>query len=95
VLEEDPLSGEALCPSGADVVLVHRVEHVRAEDAPVEADEEHGQHEPGQDQMVGPLDRALRQRVVLAVGEERMRRPFGEEVAHDDPEPEDRHRDAD
>ena len=48
---EDPARREALRLGGAHVVLVDRVEDVPAQHAAVEADEEHGQDEPRQDQV--------------------------------------------
>ena len=91
VLDEDPARREPLRLRSAHEVLVDRVEDVRAQDAPVKADEEHSQREPGQDQVVEPLGRILGQRDVLAVREPRDAASFtGEEVAKEQPQPGDR-----
>ena len=59
VADHDLALRQALRARGAHVVLVDRVEHVRAQHARVEADEQDRQRGPGQDQVVGPVDRVL------------------------------------
>ena len=59
VAEQHLALGQPLGVGGADVVLVDRVEDRRAQDARVEADEQHREREPGQDQVHEPLHRAL------------------------------------
>ena len=91
VADADLTLGEPLGPSGADVVLVHRVEHVGAQHSAVEPDEEHSQREPRQDQVVCPTHRILRQWHVAARREQLDLE--GEEVQQNRRQPEDRHRD--
>src|SRR5215208_517408 len=54
VVDQDPPLAQALRPGGAHVVLVDRVEDVGSQDPGVEADEQHRQHEPGQEQVTEP-----------------------------------------
>ncbi len=82
--------GQPLGPRGAHVVLVHRVEHVGAQHSAVEPDEEHGQREPRQDQVIRPLQRVLGQRHIAA-GREQLDLE-AEEVQQNRRQPEDRHR---
>ena len=51
VVDQHSALAEALGPRRADVVLVDGVEDVRSQHPGVEADEEHRQHEPGQEQV--------------------------------------------
>ena len=67
VLDHDRPPIEALGPRRADVVLVHRLEHVRAGQPRVERGEQERQAEPGQEQAEEPLDRIHRDVDVAAV----------------------------
>src|SRR6476469_4177625 len=91
VAAHHPALAEALGPRGAHVVLVHHVEHARAQHPAVEADVEDRQRGPGQDQVFHPFERAFGEFDVAPGGED-----FGlvGEVAEEDrAEQEDRHRD--
>src|SRR5215213_6968221 len=84
---------QALGPRRPHVVLVHRVEHVRAQDPAVEADVENRQGHQGKDQVVGPVDGILAQADVAA---RREQLDLEGQVDEQDPgEPEDGHRDPD
>ena len=56
-LHDDAAPRQALGASGADVVLAHRLEHVRAGKPGVEGREEERQRDPGQDHALEPLRR--------------------------------------
>ena len=92
VAHHDLALRQALGARSAHVVLVDGVEHVRTQDTRVEADEQDGQRGPGEDQVVGPVDRVFRQLHVAAVGEHS---PFeAQVVVHQSPDPEHGDRDA-
>ena len=93
VPDHDLALREPLGPRGAHVVLVDRVEHVRAQHARVEADEQDRQRRPRQDQVVEPVDRVLGELDVAAVGEPAELE--AQVVVHQRPDPEHGHRDAD
>src|SRR5712691_9882513 len=59
VLHEDATRRQALCSGGPHVVLVDRVEDVRAQDTAVEADEQDREDEPREDQVEEPLHGVL------------------------------------
>ena len=75
------------------VVLVDRVENVRSEHARVEPDEQDRQRGPRQDQVIGPVDRVLRELDVPAVREDPSL--VAEVVVHQRADPEHRQGDAD
>ena len=85
--------GQALGLRRAHVVLVHRVEHVRAQHAAVEADVEDRQGDPGEDQVGRPFERFFGQPDVF------VRREYFDlerQVDEEEPgQPEDGHRDPD
>ena len=92
VLEEHPALGEPLGARRAHVVLVDRVEDVRAQHARVHADEQDRQRGPRHDQVVEPLPGVVGERHVAAVGEDPPLE--AQVVVHQRPDPEDGHRDA-
>src|SRR4051812_19627241 len=96
VLDEDLARRQPLCLGRPHEVLVDRVEDVRTQNPTVEADEEDGEREPRQQQVVEPLPRVRGQGDVAAVGEPRHGPALpGEEVAEKEPQPGDWERDAD
>ncbi len=54
VPEQHALLGQALRARGAHEILVLRLDHARAQHAPVEADVEHREREPREDQLHEP-----------------------------------------
>src|SRR4051812_3361394 len=96
VLDQDLARRESLRLRRPYEVLVDRVEDVRTQNPAVEADEEDGEREPRQQQVVEPLPRVRGQGDVAAVGEPRHGPALpGEEVAEEQSQPGDRQRDAD
>ena len=83
---------QALGTRGAHVVLVHHVEHVGPQHPAVYPDEQHREREPGQDEVIRPVQRTLGERHVTA-----RREQFdleAEVVQQHRRQPEHRHRNA-
>src|SRR5262249_41167668 len=84
--------GLALGAGGADIVLVHDLEHTRARDAGDQGDKDHGQRNRGQEQPLQPAADALGKTLVAL-----HRQPVefdGEDVDQDIGDHEHRHREA-
>src|SRR5215213_3651397 len=97
VLEDDLPLVEALGAGGADVVLAHHVEQVRAEEARVDRRERGREDEPREQQRRGPLDGVVGERRVLARALEdrdELAEVVGEEVDRDEADPVDRRGDG-
>ena len=95
VAEDHPPLGEALRARGADVVLVHRLDQVRAQQARVERGERGREHEPRHDQRREPRRRVVAERDVAAGAREdrELADVVGEQVEDDEAEPVDGRRD--
>ena len=94
VAHDHPPLGQALGARGADVVLRHHVDHLRAQVAGVDRRRRRGEHDPRQQHRADLAEEGVGLAVAADAGEDRDHADvLGEQVERHQPEPEDRRRD--